>query len=113
MIDKNINCFRDFSTPPVHVNFLAKKLFGECGHILDGAIAYIEPHGGGPIEQHTHEKNHLFVVVRGEVKVLYGERVEIYRANESFLVKGDMPHSIWNNTEETVIMLGISLKKED
>ncbi len=111
-MDTNMNYFKDFSTPPEHVKFLAKKLFGECGRILDGAIAYIEPSGGGPIEQHTHEKNHLFIVIKGEVKVLYGDKVKCYRANESFLVQGEIPHSIWNETEETVIMLGISLKND-
>ena len=26
-----------FMTPPKHVNFRAKKLFGEMGHIVDGS----------------------------------------------------------------------------
>ena len=29
----------DFMTPPKHVNFRAKKLFGEVGRIVDGSIA--------------------------------------------------------------------------
>ncbi len=49
----------DFMTPPKHVNFRAKKLFGEMGHIVDGSIAYIDLNGGGPTELHTHEHNHL------------------------------------------------------
>lgn len=28
-----------FVTPPAHINFLAKKLFAECGNVIDGAIA--------------------------------------------------------------------------
>lgn len=109
MMDKKMNHFDEFSTPTEHIKFFAKKLFGECGQILDGAIAYIEPSGGGPIEQHTHEKNHLFIVISGEIKVLYGNDIKIFRSNESFLVEGKVPHSIWNNTEETAIMLGISI----
>lgn len=30
-----------FITPPEHLKFLAKKLFGNCGEIIDGAIAYL------------------------------------------------------------------------
>ena len=45
----------DFMTPPKHVNFRTKKLFGEMGHIVDGSIAYIDLNGGGPTELHTHE----------------------------------------------------------
>ena len=30
-----------FMTPPEHVNFEAKKLFGSMGRIIDGSIAYI------------------------------------------------------------------------
>ena len=45
----------DFMTPPKHVNFRAKKLFGEMGRIVDGSVAYIDLNGGGPTELHTHE----------------------------------------------------------
>ena len=38
----------DFITPPMHVNFRAKKLFGAVGNIVDGAVAYIDLNGGGP-----------------------------------------------------------------
>ena len=41
---------QDFMTPPKHVNFHAKKLFGEMGRIVDGSVAYIELNGGGPTE---------------------------------------------------------------
>ena len=37
-----------FITPSEHVNFLAKNLFGACGQIVNGAIAYLAPDGGGP-----------------------------------------------------------------
>ena len=57
----------DFMTPPQHVNFRAKKLFGEMGSIVDGSIAYIDLNGGGPTELHTHEHNHLFIVTEGKV----------------------------------------------
>ena len=57
----------DFITPAAHVGFLAKRLFGrEEGRIKDGAVAYLEPGGGGPTEQHTHNHDHLFIVVKGE-----------------------------------------------
>jgi hypothetical protein len=29
----------EFMTPPKHVNFRAKKLFGAVGNIVDGAVA--------------------------------------------------------------------------
>lgn len=36
----------NFVTPPEHINFLAKNLFGNCGEIINGSIAYLEPNGG-------------------------------------------------------------------
>ena len=59
-------------TPPKHVNFHAKKLFGEMGRIVDGSVAYIELNGGGPTELHTHEHNHLFIVTEGDVFIING-----------------------------------------
>ena len=100
----------DFMTPPKHVNFKAKKLFGEMGKIKDGAIAYMQLQGGGPTEQHTHEHNHLFIVVKGEAKVLLDKEEVIIKENEAFLVKGRIPHSVWNNVESETVMIGISVE---
>ena len=44
----------EFITPPEHVNFKAKKLFGNAGRIIDGSVAYVDLQGGGPLKQHTH-----------------------------------------------------------
>lgn len=100
----------EFMTPPDHVNFKAKRLFGKMGEILDGAVAYIDPQGGGPVEQHTHEHNHLFIVVKGEAKILLGDQEIIVKQDESFLVDGRIPHSVWSNTSEQTVMIGISVK---
>lgn len=100
----------DFITPKNHVNFKTKKLFNNTGNIIDGAIAYLEPNGGGPIEKHTHEHDHLFIVVKGEAKVLLNDEIVIIKENESRLIKGILPHSVWNNSVETTVMVGISVK---
>lgn len=102
----------DFMTPPNHVNFLAKKLFGSIeGKIKDGAIAFMSLNGGGPIEQHTHQHDHLFMVVQGEAKILLENEIVIVKENESFLVKGTIPHSVWNNIESETKMVGITIEK--
>lgn len=101
-----------FVTPPKHVNFEAKKLFGSMGQIMDGAIAYVRAKGGGPTEQHTHEHDHLFIVVKGEAKVLLDREEMIMPENEAFLVKGMIPHSVWSNREEETVMIGISVSGE-
>lgn len=99
----------DFKTPPGHVNFLAKRLFGAGGTIVDDAVAYLAPGGGGPVEMHTHATDHLFIVVSGEARVLLGDGEVIVRANESCLVKGNVPHSVWNNTDGETVMIGITV----
>lgn len=102
---------KDFTTPPNHIHFLAKKLFGNCGEIMNGSIAYLEPEGGGPVLPHTHEHNHLFIVIQGRVRIKLDGKDTLVNANESFLVHGEVPHSIWNDTNETTIMVGISIRK--
>lgn len=101
---------KEFITPPKHVNFEAKKLFGPVGEIVDGAIAYMHLNGGGPTELHTHPHNHLFIVVSGEAKIQLGKETVVVKANESFLVKGTIPHSVWNNSNNDTVMVGISVK---
>ena len=99
-----------FITPPNHVNFLAKKLFADAGEIIDGSIAYLGEDGGGPLELHTHEHNHLFIVVKGEAKIQYADGSVVIKENESYLVDGKTPHSVWNNGAEQAVMIGISVK---
>ena len=101
---------KDFITPLNHVNFLAKKLFENCGEIIDGSIAYMEPNGGGPTKLHTHAHSHLFIVIQGQAKIKLENTEKILNPNESFLVAGNIPHSVWNNTNTTTIMVGISVK---
>ena len=98
-----------FTTPLNHVNFLAKKLFSNMGGIIDGSIAYLEKEGGGPIESHTHVHNHLFIVVKGEARIQYLDYEIIVKENDSYLVNGEIPHSVWNNSKEQTIMIGLSI----
>ena len=100
---------QDFMTPSKHVNFRAKKLFGEMGHIVDGSIAYIDLNGGGPTELHTHEHNHLFIVTEGEARIQLGDETVIIHKDEAFLVEGRIPHSCWNNTDGVTKMIGITV----
>lgn len=99
-----------FITPPDHVDFKAKKLFGNVGNVIDGSIAYIDLNGGGPAEQHTHEHNHLFIVTKGEAKIRLADDEVILKKDESFLVEGKIPHSVWNNIQGETVMIGISVK---
>lgn len=110
-IKKNMNK-DDFKTPPAHVNFEAKKLFGPMGEIIDGAIAYIQPNGGGPVEKHTHSHSHLFIVVEGEARIELGSDNVIVHKNESYLVDGRIPHSVWNNISGQTVMIGISVNSQ-
>ena len=99
-----------FVVPPDHVNFQAKRLFGSMGRIIDGSIAYITLKGGGPLEQHTHEHDHLFIVVKGEAVVFAENRKVVIHENESYLVKGNIPHSVWSNLDGETVMVGISVQ---
>ncbi|MCU6719089.1 MULTISPECIES: cupin domain-containing protein [Porcipelethomonas] len=101
----------EFMIPPDHVNFLAKKLFGNSGKIKDVSIAYLQKEGGGPTEPHTHSHDHLFIVTSGEAKINYGKEIIILKKDESFLVKGTVSHSVWNNIDEETVMVGISVEK--
>ena len=87
----------NFVTPPKHINFKAKKLFGETGKIIEGSIAYIYLNGGGPTKPHTHEHNHLFIVTKGEAIIKLADKEVIVKKDEAFLVEGKIPHSVWNN----------------
>lgn len=98
-------------TPPKHINFLAKKLF-DSADMKDVSIAFLEKDGGGPTENHTHPHDHLFIVTQGEAKIILGEETVIVRKNEHILVKGNIPHSVWNNIDGQTVMIGINIENE-
>lgn len=110
--NKKSSSKKDFITPPNHVNFLAKKIFDNLGsyEILDGSIAYLDTNGGGPLKNHSHEHKHLFIVIKGQAKVILDSSEVIINENESYLVESNVSHSVWNNISDTTIMLGITLK---
>ncbi|MFR4025149.1 MAG: hypothetical protein ACLTZY_04670 [Alistipes indistinctus] len=104
-----------FRPPAGHTGFLAKQLFAgdgsehSFGEIIGGAIAYLEPGGGGPTQMHTHPHNHLFIVVsdRALWKPRPGRKPS-ERMNRCWS-SGPVPHSVWNGTDSTTVMLGISV----
>ncbi|BCI59530.1 cupin domain-containing protein [Solibaculum mannosilyticum] len=98
-----------FMTPPNHLDFKAKKLFDGMGSILDGSIAYVGINGGGPTTPHTHVHSHLFIVTKGQAKIVMDGREVIVKENESYFVDGKIPHSVWNNAATETVMIGISV----
>lgn len=102
-----------FVTPPAHVNFMARKLFGEEGEIIDVSIAYLQSDGGGPVEHHVHpQHDHLFVVTKGQARVQLGKETILLGKDEAYRVPGGIPHSVWNHIEGETVMIGISVKNK-
>lgn len=99
----------EFTPVPNHINFKAKKLFAEMGLIKDGSIACLEPNGGGPMEKHTHPYDHLFIVVKGQIKILLDDKTVVVDQNESFLLNGSIPHNVWNSVNEESTVIGITV----
>ena len=57
-----------------------------------------------------HNTDHLFIVVSGEAKVLLDGEEAVIPENGSLLVKGNIPHSVWNNTDRETVMIGITVR---
>ena len=101
----------NFITPLNHFGFKAKKLTGEIkGKISDCSIAYMEPQGGGPYPSHTHTHDHFFIVTEGIATIKMGEEKVKVNMDESILVPGCVIHSIWNETDEPLRMIGITIQ---
>jgi len=104
----------EFITPPQHYGFTAKKLFDGFNRVLtNGSIAYIEPRGGGPSPSHSHVDDHLFIVIDGTATIKLGDETIIVKADESIVVPGATLHSIWNETEDMLKMIGLSVYPEN
>jgi Uncharacterized conserved protein, contains double-stranded beta-helix domain len=86
--------------------------FYPCGEIENVAVAHLQSNGGGPTTQHSHPHSHLFIVTKGEAKVLLGNDVHIIHENESFLIEGGRMHSVWNNADSETVMVGITIKEQ-
>ena len=101
----------EFITPPDHFGFKAKKISKEInGFISDCAVAYIEPQGGGPVPCHTHPHNHFFIVVEGCATIQMGtDRINV-NEDESILLPGSTIHSIWNESDKPLKMIGITIQ---
>lgn len=102
----------EFITPEGHKDFLAKKLFDRMGSIQWGALAYIEPNGGGPQGNHTHPEDHIFIVAEGQVEIMLGDQARTVEKDGMIYVQGIIPHSIWNREKQTAKVIKISVTQE-
>jgi len=66
---------QDFMTPPKHVNFRARKLFGEMGRIVDGSIAYIDLNVSIKSEKTILQKNCISCFVSRNAVIKMFERL--------------------------------------
>ena len=103
---------KDFVAPPYNLLLLTKDLFGICRERVVCSITFHEATGGGPPNQHTHEHSHVFIIIEGQTKVLMDSAEKIVNPNESILVDGGIPHSVWNNTDSRTVMRGISIRNK-
>ena len=99
----------EFTTPPAHIHFKAKKFPELAGTFRDGALAFLEPGGGGPLGKHSHTPDHLFLVVSGEARVEYENETVVIPAGTTCRVTGRRPHAVWNNTNQQTVMLGLTI----
>lgn len=98
-------------TPKNHINFKALKLSSEIDdEIMDCAIAFIEPNGGGPLPDHTHSHDHLFTVISGEIEIRLESEKIILNEGMSLRVSGNKRHSVWNVSKKIAKVSGISLR---
>ena len=103
----------NFITPPNHFGFKAKQLTGEIkGAISDCSMAYIEPQGGGPKPSHTHEHDHFFIVIDGIATIKMGDKKVTVKTEESIIVSGSVLHSIWNETDKPLKMIGMTIQPQ-
>ena len=87
---------KEFITPPDHIHFLAKKLFADCGEIIGHLLLYLEK---AVVDLLLYILTSIIICSlwsAGKRVELDGE-IRIVDANESFLVNGHIPHSVWNN----------------
>ena len=104
---------KDFNPVPDHVDFDAKRLFENAGALQDGSIIYAKPNGGGPTKDIPHNHNHLFIVIKGEAKVIVEGKESIIPENECATIPGKVSHSIWNNSSENdLIMVSLSVLQD-
>ena len=102
----------EYITPPNHFGFKAKKVWGESikGELLDCAIAHIEPLGGGPKPMHQHpDHSHLFIVTEGVATIYQDGQKVMVKQEEAIYVDGSTLHSIWNEGDSRLTMLGITI----
>lgn len=64
-----------------------------------GRIIHFGPMGGGPFILHSHDYSHLIAAVKGEISVVFEDEEIKLSCNESCVVDGKRPHSVWNRTE--------------
>jgi quercetin dioxygenase-like cupin family protein len=80
---------------PQHYEVFAREVFGPRtgGHNL--VMSYCVMLATGGAEMHTHpESEHVFYVLRGELKVTNGKETFIVPAHEALVIEPNEPHSV-------------------
>lgn len=104
----------NFIIPPNHIDFKAKKISQNDVNatMLDLAVAYVEPGGGGPSPSHAHDKDHFFIVVEGCATIRTGNQSIVLQTDETTYIKGSVEHSVWNESNHPLKIIKINCIQE-
>ncbi|ARU47971.1 cupin domain-containing protein [Sulfurospirillum diekertiae] len=103
-----------FITPKNHVDFKAHPIINnQKDELLDCAIAFISPNGGGPNPDHIHVHDHFFTVIKGEIEIHSDNNRILLKEGMSYRVNGQSMHSVWNKGDIEAQVLGISLLQKN
>lgn len=75
-------------------------------------LAYIEPGGGGPENDHAHDFGHFITVFRGTLLVKQGQRQQLLHGPEAIAIPGGLGHSIWNAGQGDLELLVVDIPAE-
>ena len=98
-----------FKPIPNHKDFMAKTIPSPLEASTDVLLAEIAVGGGGPIEEATHEHDHIFIVLVGQITVDIAGAKYIVEEEHSIYVEGQIPHSIWNTGDKTARVIGVNI----
>jgi len=98
-----------FKPVPNHKGFIAKLIPSPFEASTDVRLAEIAVEGGGPIEETTHEHDHIFIVLEGQITVDIAGAKYLVEEEHSIYVEGQIPHSIWNTGNKTAHVIGVNI----
>jgi quercetin dioxygenase-like cupin family protein len=99
--------FFNWDKVPTHTLEIAPQVKRKIVHLENVMVMYLEIPPGNAVPQHQHPHEQIGIILKGQVKMIIGNKTQVIGSGEGYVIPSNIPHSSLTIGEEPCVLLDV------